>query len=117
MPIVRRTGEVVLGLVSASVGVMSIIEAVILELEHGWTTDTLAGRVFIKFFLFVLCELFIAFGVAALLLSVRCILGPRPWISRILGSYWRKAVVIVLAIGGVTACLSVIAPLIIWLLG
>ena len=71
-----------------------------------------AGRIYIMVCKFIFGELFLAFGVAASLLGLRCVCGPRKWIVKTINFMWKRAVSIALIYGYVVFATIVILLLI-----
>jgi len=98
MGIIKHILLLLFGLLSGIFGFLSIIVVIALTagelLGKGALPDN-AGtglRIFWKIWLFIICEILLAFGITASLLSLRCVFGPKNWIIRIINYFWSRAV-------------------------
>jgi hypothetical protein len=92
MGIVKRISLLIFGFISGMLGFISILVSIALVAASISEIEDFSGRIFMAIFLFVVCEVLLAFGIAASLLGLRCVLGPKGWILRIINYSWSKAV-------------------------
>jgi len=92
MRIIKRISLLLFGFLSGLIGLVAIPVSIALMATSYSNIDDLSGRIFMAIWKFVICEVFLAFGVAASLLGLRCIFGPKDWIMRVIDYSWSKAV-------------------------
>jgi hypothetical protein len=97
MGIIKRILLILFGLLSGLFGFLSLL------LVFVFATGELFGkrespddfgtglRIFMIVWIFIVCEVFLAFGITALLFALRCIFGPRAWLIRIINFCWSRA--------------------------
>ncbi len=98
MGITKRILLSLFGFLSGLFGFLSLLVAIMIIIGEFFGTvgapdnSGTTGRIFWIVWLFILAELFLAFGVAASLLALRCLLGPKPWIIKTINFFWSRAV-------------------------
>jgi hypothetical protein len=112
MKIVRRILLILFGFVSGLIGFTSLLVSVTLTLSHLMGTGDRHDDVRLTVLLFVYSELFLAFGIAASCLSLKCLLGPKRWVQRTIDVSWRKSMRYGLALPFIVPVVAFGAPLI-----
>jgi len=56
------------------------------------TEEEMEGGFYLTILIFIICEVFMAFGVTALLVGLRHIFNRKEWFIRIIDKSWNKAV-------------------------
>jgi len=92
MRILYRIALLVFGLFSSILGLISIIVSLITMIFSCSDITDPAERIFMAIWIFVLGELFLAFGISASLVGLRCVCGPKNWIVKTIDYTWSKAV-------------------------
>ncbi len=103
MGIIKRILLLLFGFLSGLFGFLSLVVAVAiiaLELSGNKNMDKMdsATKIYMIGFLIIICELFLAFGIAASLVCLRCVFGPRNWITGIINYFWKRAIKFALAL-------------------
>jgi hypothetical protein len=106
--LIRRIVLLPLGLIAIVLAVLSLIVAVALMFMGFSQIGDPESRFVLMVFTFFFVEIFLAFGVAAGLVGLRCMLGPRKWILRAVECAWKRAVSFTLIWGYVLIALGVI---------
>jgi hypothetical protein len=91
MRIIKRISCMLFGLVSGAVGLVSMLVSVTLMATSMPDLKNPRDRVLWGVWVFIICEILLAFGVAASLLGFRYTLGPKKWILGAIDSSWKKA--------------------------
>jgi hypothetical protein len=109
MGIIKRISLILFGLLSGLIGFIAIFTSVTFIIGSFFfgsfdDMDNIGGRLMITLWASFICELFLAFGITASLLGLRCVLSPKDWITRISNYFWSKAVM-----------LALVLPFIIWI--
>jgi hypothetical protein len=94
--IIKRISLLLFGSLSGLLGFISIVMSLVITIGamvKGFSDiDDLVARIYLFIWMSVISELFLAFGIAASLLGLRCVFGPRGWVVRIIDYFWSKAV-------------------------
>jgi len=112
MGIIKRISLLLFGSLSGTLGFISIVISIALIAVSFSDIDYLSGRIFMAIWTFVVCEVLLAFGIAASLFGLRCVFGPKDWIMRIIDYFWSKAVKLALILPFIVFGLVAIAKLI-----
>lgn len=95
MEITTRILLLLAGLFLSMLGVLSVVCAIAMVAisVSGMTSDInhTGGRILFEIFIFIIGEIFLAFGVAAWLLGLRCIFGSRGWIDKVINFTWKRS--------------------------
>ncbi len=98
MKTLHRFALAVFGVACGLVGLCSLVAAVLLfSAPRPANLNDPTVAMVIRIFNVLLTEVFLAFGVVAMLVGVRCVLGPRPWIVGAIEGLWRRAMWFALA--------------------
>lgn len=92
MGIIKRILLLLFGFLSGMVGFISVVVSVALMTVSFSEIDDLKGRVFLTIWIFIICEVLLAFGIATSLLGLRCVFGPRDWIIKVIDYFWGKTI-------------------------
>ena len=112
MGIIKRILIIFFGLLSGLVGFLSLLVSIALAAASFSETGPVIGRLYLTFWAVLICEIMLAFGVAASLVSLRCIFGPKDWIRKMIDYSWGKAMKIAL----ILPVISLASVLIYWLI-
>jgi hypothetical protein len=92
MGIFRRLAMILFGALCCFTGFISIIVSIGLLFANYSEIDPIGGRVFMIIFAFVVCEIFVAFGITAILLGLRYVCNRNEWFVSSINRCWGKAV-------------------------
>ncbi|HBO45357.1 MAG TPA: hypothetical protein DD670_15790 [Planctomycetaceae bacterium] len=98
MKVVKRILLALFGLLSGLTGLVSVFVAVYLMVMSIKGIANPANRFMFTLFQFVISEVCLAFGIAALFHGLRCIFDRFDWSAGISERYWRRAVYHMLAL-------------------
>jgi hypothetical protein len=111
MGIVKRILVLMFGFLSGLFGFLSLVVGIgfiVMELSGKADTDMpkmdTATKIYMTGFLIIICELFVAFGIVASLVCLRCFFGQRDWITRIINYFWKRAVKFALILPVLSMC-------------
>jgi len=95
MEITTRILLLLAGLFLSLLGFLSIVCAITMVAISisGMTSDInhTGGRILFEIFIFIIGEIFLAFGIAVWLLGLRCIFGSRGWIDKAINFTWKRS--------------------------
>lgn len=116
LKIAKRISLISFGLLSCLVGFASALVAIALTVASLPDIDSTGRRIFMAVQLFIITEMFLAFGITAFLLGLKYIFGPKRWTSILMDVLWKKAMKFALAIPVLVFGGAAILKLIDWLL-
>lgn len=114
MHVVRRIGSVLCGLICGVVGFISVTTSVLLVIAKFVASQpvTPAVELLLSVVTFFFCQLFLAFGAAAMLLGLQCAIGPRPWIINTRRFAWERSMRLVMLMSVVSMACGIISAII-----
>jgi hypothetical protein len=97
MGIIKKILLLTFGFFAGLIGFVSFalsISMITMHFFNDETTDqkTMMSRIFMFIMLLIFAELFLAFGIAAMLLGLHCALGPKVWIIKMINFFWSRAI-------------------------
>ncbi len=103
MGIIKRILLLLFGFLSGLFGFLSLVVAVgiiVIELSGNEKMGKMDAvtKIYMTGFLVIILEIFLAFGIVAALLSLRCFFGPKDWITRIINYLWQRAIKFTMAL-------------------
>ena len=112
MELLQRSALAVFGVLAGLLGLIAIATSFLLMTLPLYEGDTTSGAIAMGLFKFVICEILLMFGVTAMLVGLRYVVGRRTWIVRIIDYTWRRAMLFIFIMAGVTMICGAISSLV-----
>ena len=91
---IRSLGSFACGILAGFVGLVAIavsIALMIASIFHPPKLNDWSVRIFLGIYIFLICEMLLAFGVTAILYGIRCIIGSKNWIESATNYTWTRS--------------------------
>jgi len=109
MELLQRLALAVFGVLAGLIAIATSFLLMTLTLHEG---DSTTGAIGMGLFKFVICEILLMFGVTAVLVGLRYVVGRRAWIVRILDYTWKRTMRFAFIMAGVTMICGAISSLV-----
>ena len=90
MKIIKRISQVSFGIICCLLGSFSIFSSIMCSFLDTSEIDHPFGSAYVKAKLFAVSEMFMAFGVVAVLLGLRTMLNKKEWFVNLINQKWKR---------------------------
>ena len=111
MELLWRLALAIFGVLAGLLGLIAIATSFLLMTLDLYEGDKTSGAIVMGLFKFVICEILLMFGVTAVLVGLRYVVGRRAWIVRILDYTWKRTMRFAFIMAGVTMICGAISSL------